>query len=344
MLLDDFDYDLPPELIAQEPATERARSRLLVVNRQSRKFDHCMFSEVVDLLPRDCLLVLNDTRVFPARVRGHKESGGRMEFLLLRRWPGPEETWEVMCKGAQGVKRGARVTFAPELSGTWISAPHDGRGVIQFSVKGDFFTLLERIGEIPLPPYIKRSPGIRREDAERYQTVYAQHAGAVAAPTAGLHFTPELLTAIQQRGVEVAFLTLHVGAGTFQPVRTEHIKDHQMEEEEYEINDDVVRRVNLAKGKGRKIIAVGTTSTRALESAWAAGQIRSGKHRSSLFIYPGFSFNVIDGLITNFHLPRSTLLMLVSALAGRELIVQAYQEAIAQRYRFYSYGDAMLIL
>ena len=344
MLLADFDYDLPPDLIAQEPILERTSSRLLVVDRQSRHFSHYRFGDVVNLLPSDCLLVLNDTRVFPARLRGHKESGGRLEFLLLRRLPGPDETWEVMCKGAQGVKVGTRVNFAPQLEGIWTSAPHDGRGVMRFLASSDFYLLLEQLGEIPLPPYIKRPRGHRPEDAERYQTVYARNVGAVAAPTAGLHFTPELLAAIRQRGMEVVFLTLHVGAGTFQPVRAEQVEAHVMEAEEYEIHEEVARRINIAKREGRKIIAVGTTSTRALESAWHEGNIRAGRRRSSLFIYPGFTFQVIDGLITNFHLPRSTLLMLVAAFASRDLILAAYQEAISQRYRFYSYGDAMLIL
>ena len=344
MLLADFDYDLPPDLIAQEPILERTSSRLLVVDRQSRHFSHYRFGDVVNLLPSDCLLVLNDTRVFPARLRGHKESGGRLEFLLLRRLPGPDETWEVMCKGAQGVKVGTRVNFAPKLEGIWTSAPRDGRGVMRFLASSDFYLLLEQLGEIPLPPYIKRPRGHRPEDAERYQTVYARNVGAVAAPTAGLHFTPELLAAIRQRGMEVVFLTLHVGAGTFQPVRAEQVEAHVMEAEEYEIHEEVARRINIAKREGRKIIAVGTTSTRALESAWHEGNIRAGRRRSSLFIYPGFTFQVIDGLITNFHLPRSTLLMLVAAFASRDLILAAYQEAISQRYRFYSYGDAMLIL
>ena len=344
MLLADFDYDLPPELIAQEPVRERSLSRLLAIDRVSRRMSHYQFSDIVHLLPEDCVLVLNDTKVLPARLRGHKESGGRIELLLLRRLPGEEEIWEVMCKGAQGMSVGMQISLAPELSATWVSTPRDGRGMIRFSAQGEFLAILERLGEIPLPPYIKRPPGNRPEDTERYQTVYARHIGAVAAPTAGLHFTPELLTAIRQRGVEIAFLTLHVGAGTFQPMRTEQVEAHVMEEEEYEINEDVARRINMAKRDGRIIIAVGTTSTRALESAWNDGYVRSGRRRSSLFMYPGFTFQVIDGLITNFHLPRSTLLMLVSAFAGRNLILEAYQEAIAQRYRFYSYGDAMLIL
>jgi len=344
MLLADFDYDLPPDLIAQEPILERTSSRLLAVDRQSCRLSHYRFSGIINLLPPDCLLVFNDTRVFPARLRGHKESGGRLEFLLLRRLPGPDETWEVMCKGAQGVKVGTRVNFAPKLEGIWTSAPRDGRGVMRFLASSDFYLLLEQLGEIPLPPYIKRPRGHRPEDAERYQTVYARNVGAVAAPTAGLHFTPELLAAIRQRGMEVVFLTLHVGAGTFQPVRAEQVEAHVMEAEEYEIHEEVARRINIAKREGRKIIAVGTTSTRALESAWHAGNIRAGRRRSSLFIYPGFTFQAIDGLITNFHLPRSTLLMLVSAFASRDLILAAYREAISQRYRFYSYGDAMLIL
>ncbi len=247
VLLADFDYDLPPELIAQEPVRERSLSRLLALDRVSRRMSHYQFSDIVHLLPEDCVLVLNDTKVFPARLRGHKESGGRIELLLLRRLPGEEEIWEVMCKGAQGMSVGMQISLAPELSATWVSTPRDGRGMIRFSARGEFLAILERLGEIPLPPYIKRPPGNRPEDTERYQTVYARHMGAVAAPTAGLHFTPELLTAIRQRGVEIAFLTLHVGAGTFQPMRTEQVEAHVMEEEEYEINEDVARRINMAK-------------------------------------------------------------------------------------------------
>ena len=345
VLLSDFAYELPAELIAQEPALERSSSRLLAVDRPSRHLYHYQFSKIVYLLPEGCLLVLNDTRVFPARLRGHKESGGRLELLLLRRLRGEDLVWEAMCKGGQNVKAGTRVAFSPDLSGIWLSAPSEGRGVIRFLVQGDFAGVLARVGEMPLPPYIKRTPGTRASDAERYQTVYARHAGAVAAPTAGLHFTPELLTDIRKRGVEVAFLTLHVGAGTFQPVRVEQVEKHAMEEEEYEISEDVAQRINEAKRAGRKVIAVGTTTTRALESAWDARDgVQSGRRRTSLFIYPGFTFHVVDGLVTNFHLPRSTLLMLVSAFAGRDLVLNAYQTAVAQRYRFYSYGDAMLIL
>ena len=344
MQIADFDYDLPPDLIAQEPVPERSHSRLLRVDRQFGNLSHHAFFDIGSLLPADCLLVLNDTRVFPARLRGQKESGGRVEVLLVHRLPGAGEIWEVLCKGAQNVRAGTRVHFAPELSATWCTAPSEGRGVLEFIPHADFISMLERYGEVPLPPYIKRTQGMRLEDRERYQTVYARYPGAIAAPTAGLHFTPELLAALQQQGIETAFITLHVGAGTFQPVRVEQIESHTMEEEEYEISAAVAERIHTAKKSGRKIIAVGTTTTRALESACDEnGVLQAGRRRTSLFIYPGFRFQVIDGLITNFHLPRSTLLMLVSAFAGRDLILRAYAEAVAQRYRFYSYGDAMLI-
>lgn len=345
MLLSDFDYDLPFELIAQEPESERSASRLLVVDRLSGQFAHHRFSDVVHFLPPDCLLVLNDTRVFPARLRGRKESGGSIEVLLLHRVGGAEETWEVLCKGAQNMRAGARLLFAPELSARWLSPPQEGRGTLRFFPQGDFQPLLERLGEVPLPPYIKRQPEARITDRDRYQTVYARHPGAVAAPTAGLHFTEDLLTVLRQRGIEIVFLTLHVGIGTFQPVRVEQVEAHKMEEEEYEISAAVAEGINTAKAAGRKIVAVGTTTTRALESACTSeGTVQAGRRHTDLFIYPGYRFRAIDGLITNFHLPRSTLLLLVSAFAGRDLILNAYAEAVSQRYRFYSYGDAMLIV
>jgi len=345
MLLSDFDYDLPSDLIAQEPAPQRASSQLLVVERRSGRLSHSHFSDLLHLLPPACLLVLNDTRVFPARLRGRKESGGAVELLLLHRVAGEGETWEVLYKGAQGMRAGSRLWFAPELSAEWCSTPRAGRGELRFFPREDLPALLERLGEIPLPPYIRRPAGSRTQDRERYQTVYARHPGAVAAPTAGMHFTEELLAALRQRGGETVFVTLHVGAGTFQPVRVEQVEQHRMEEEEYELSNAVAERINAAKVAGRKIIAVGTTTTRALESACPAdGKVQAGRRRTSLFIYPGYRFRMIDGLITNFHLPRSTLLLLVSAFAGRELILKAYAEAVARRYRFYSYGDAMLIV
>lgn len=268
-----------------------------------------------------------------------------VEVLLLRRVAGDGETWEVLCKGAQGMRPGSRLRFAPELWAEWLNAPREGRGVLRLFPQGDLHGLLERLGEVPLPPYIKRVPGGRTEDRERYQTVYAHHPGAVAAPTAGLHFTKELLAALRQRGIETVFITLHVGTGTFQPIRVEQIEKHKMEEEEYNLSEATAARITLAKSAGRKIFAVGTTTTRALESACTQeGKIQAGHRRTDLFIYPGYRFSVIDGLITNFHLPRSTLLLLVSAFAGRELVLKAYAEAVARRYRFYSYGDAMLIV
>jgi S-adenosylmethionine:tRNA ribosyltransferase-isomerase len=345
MLLADFDYDLPLDLIAQEPAPERTSSRLFVIDRANQQFSHARFADIPRLLPNDCLLGLNDTRVFPARLRGRKETGGVIEVLLLRKIEKVGEIWEVLCKGGQGIRPRARMRFSPELSAEWLDAPREGRGVLQFFARGDFWTVLERLGEVPLPPYIKRGAGGEEKDRERYQTVYARHMGAVAAPTAGLHFTEDLLNVVRQRGVETVFVTLHVGAGTFQPIRHEEIERHRMEEEEYVLTAEVAERINLAKHAGKKIIGVGTTTTRALESAATEeGVVRSGRHRTNLFIYPGYRFRVIDGLITNFHLPRSTLLLLVSAFAGRDLILKAYAEAVAQRYRFYSYGDAMLIL
>ncbi len=345
MLLSDFDYDLPLELIAQEPVPERASSRLLVIDRARQQLSHARFADIPRLLPHDCLLGLNDTRVFPARLHGRKETGGVVEVLLLRRVRRSGEVWEVLCKGGQSIRPRARMRFSPELSGEWLVAPREGRGVLQFFSRGDFWAVLERLGEVPLPPYIKRGTSEPHQDRERYQTVYARHLGAVAAPTAGLHFTEDLLNAVQQRGVETVFVTLHVGIGTFQPIRSEEIEHHSMEEEEYCLTEEVAERINLAKRAGKKIIAVGTTTTRALESAATEeGMVRPGQHRTTLFIYPGYRFRVIDGLVTNFHLPRSTLLLLVAAFAGRELTLKAYAEAVAHQYRFYSYGDAMLIL
>ncbi len=349
MPLSDFDYELPPELIAQAPAQERTSSRLLLIDRhaqqQAHQFSHHRFADLPSLLPPQSLLVLNDTRVVPARLQGHKETGGKIEVLLVRREPGKAEVWEVLCKGGQHVQAGARVEFSAELQAVWQTKPEAGRGNLEFFPQGDFRELLEQYGEMPLPPYIKRQPGGREEDRERYQTVYARSPGAVAAPTAGLHFTNALMQTLHQQGIETVFLTLHVGIGTFQPVRVNQVETHRMEKETFSISQEAAWQINQAKSAGRKIVAVGTTTTRALESACHPdGQLQAGEQHTQLFIYPGFRFQLIDGLITNFHLPRSTLLMLVSALAGRERILNAYAEAVVQRYRFYSYGDAMLIV
>ena len=346
MLLSEFDYELPDDLIAQEPAARRDGSRLLVVERRTGQLSHHAFTDLLHLLfPQDALLVFNDTRVIAARLQGRKESDGKVEILLLRRRTGEGEEWEVLCKGGQNARVGSSVYFGSELRAEWIDSPQNGRGVLRFFPQGDFSALVERIGAVPLPPYIKRSSHSYPEDRERYQTVYARHPGAVAAPTAGFHFTAALLSALQQRGIETVFITLHVGTGTFQPIRAEQIEAHQMEEEEYDISEEAATRINRAKWTGRRIIAVGTTSTRALEAASTPdGTIAAGRQRTNLFIYPGYRFRTVDSLLTNFHLPRSTLLLLVSAFTGRGMIRRAYAEAIIQRYRFYSYGDAMLIL
>lgn len=351
MRLTDFGYDLPGELIAQEPAEKRDGSRLMVVRRESESLAHHHFPDLVHLLPEGSLLVLNDTRVFLARLKGRKETGGEIEILLLRpfdqahdrRQPGAGEVWEVMVRAAARPRQDERVVFAPELWGKWEGEAHDGRWCLRFFAREDLFSVLERIGEVPLPPYIKRPAGLLPEDRDRYQTVYAKKVGAVAAPTAGLHFTPELLKTLQGQGMEVLFLTLHVGPGTFQPIRTEVLESHVMEGEEYEIDTEVADRISLAKAGRRKIIAVGTSTIRALESAGAQG-VRPGRARANLFIYPGYAFKIVDGLLTNFHPPRSTSLLLVSAFACRDLTLRAYEEAIVRRYRFYSYGDAMLVL
>ena len=345
MDLSDFDYDLPAELIAQEPAKQRDQSRLLCVGRGDPSLSHHRFSDLPGLLPKDCVLVLNNTRVIPARLRGKKTTGGKVELLLVRRTAAEGAVWQVLCKGGQKQKVGGRVNFTDNFWGKWVEAPQAGQGSMRFFPEKNFQQLVEQHGEVPLPPYIRRAPGRHAADRERYQTVYARQPGAVAAPTAGLHFTPALLDKLAQGGIQLCFVTLHVGLGTFQPIRVEQVETHTMGTESYEIDAATSECINTAKASGRKIIAVGTTTTRALESsAQQTGHVRPGPNQSELFIYPGYEFRVIDGLITNFHLPRSTLLLLVSALAGRERILHAYAEAVKQRYRFYSYGDAMLIV
>jgi S-adenosylmethionine:tRNA ribosyltransferase-isomerase len=357
MRLADFDYHLPRELIAQEPADKRDASRLMVVRRESGSLSHHCFSVLARLLPENSVVVLNNTRVFPARLRGRKETGGEIEILLLRpfdqaqgrpfgpRPPGEGEVWEVMVRVASRPRQGERVIFSPELWGEWEGQPYEGRWCLRLFAREDLFSVLERVGQVPLPPYIKRPEGLLPHDRDRYQTVYAKKVGAIAAPTAGLHFTSELLKTLPGQGIEVLFLTLHVGPGTFQPIRTEVVESHVMEEEEYEIEAEVADRISLAKAERRKIIAVGTSVTRALESAGTQeGVIRSGRARADLFVYPGYAFRIIDGLLTNFHPSRSTSLLLVSAFAGRDLIMRAYKEAVGQGYCFYSYGDAMLIV
>ncbi|HKP86364.1 MAG TPA: tRNA preQ1(34) S-adenosylmethionine ribosyltransferase-isomerase QueA [Blastocatellia bacterium] len=355
MLVSDFDYELPERLIAQEPAARRERSRLLVVDRAKAAFADSIFERLPQYLRSGDVLVLNNTRVFPARLigrrlrvtpRGETILGGRVEVFLVSQLE--PMVWEALVRPGKSLLPGARVEFARgKLAAEVIHWREFGRRIIRFESEGDFDEIVDRIGRTPLPPYIKRDEEDRL-DAERYQTVYARERGAVAAPTAGLHFTRELLDQARERGVEIVEITLHVGYGTFQPVRVERVEDHHVEPERYSIGEEAARAINRALDEGRRVIAVGTTTTRALESAARAAT----QHRvaaspraavTDLFIYPGFEFRVISGMVTNFHLPQSSLLMLVSAFAGRELVLEAYHHAVANEYHFYSYGDAMLI-
>ena len=335
---EDFDYALPPDRIAQHPVEPRDHAGLMVLHRDSGKLEHRRFYEVVDYLRRGDVLVINETRVFPARLVGKRPSGGKVELLLVR--PLGRDTWEALAKPGRKVRPGERLLFGEgKLTGEVVERTEDGKRVVRFS--GDIETL-RNLGQVPLPPYIRRSP--IPEDRERYQTVYARVEGSVAAPTAGLHFTEELLERLREKGVEVVPIVLHVGPGTFRPVRGE-VSEHRMEAEYYEVSPRAAEVVNLARGKGGRVVAVGTTSVRTLETvADEEGRVRPGSGWTELFIYPPYRFRVVDALITNFHLPRSTLLMLVAAFAGRERVLEAYREAVRLGYRFYSYGDAMLII
>jgi len=335
---EDFDYALPPDRIAQHPVEPRDHARLMVLHRDSGKLEHRRFYEVVDYLRRGDVLVINETRVFPARLVGKRPSGGKVELLLVR--PLGRDTWEALAKPGRKVRPGERLLFGEgKLTGEVVERTEDGKRVVRFS--GDIETL-RNLGQVPLPPYIRRSP--IPEDRERYQTVYARVEGSVAAPTAGLHFTEELLERLREKGVEVVPIVLHVGPGTFRPVRGE-VSEHRMEAEYYEVSPRAAEVVNLAREKGGRVVAVGTTSVRTLETvADEEGRVRPGSGWTELFIYPPYRFRVVDALITNFHLPRSTLLMLVAAFAGRERVLEAYMEAVRLGYRFYSYGDAMLII
>lgn len=336
----DFYYDLPKELIAQEPLAQRDMSRLMTLDRVTGAVGHYHFYDIESLLnPGDCL-ILNDSRVLPARIYGVKEpTGGHIEFLLLNQKSRDE--WEVILKPGRIAKPGARFVFGDGLlKAEILEVLEGGNRLVKFYYDGNFFQLLERIGEMPLPHYITH----KLEDKERYQTVYAKHPGSAAAPTAGLHFTPELLERIKKKGVKIGYVTLHVGLGTFRPVKTENIEDHVMHYEHYEMPQETADLINETKRSGGRVIAVGTTSCRTLETvAHSEGGIRAAEGWTGIFIYPGFEFKAIDGLITNFHLPESTLIMLVSAFAGREHVLNAYKEAIKEKYRFYSFGDAMFI-
>ena len=336
----DFYYELPPELIAQDPLKDRSSSRLMVLGRADGSIEHHVFREIIDYLyPGDCL-VINNTKVIPARLFGTKEgTQAGIELLLLKRLDG--DRWETLVKPGKKAKIGTKIQFGEGiLPGEIVDIVEEGNRIIQFSYTGIFEEILDQLGEMPLPPYITH----RLEDKQRYQTVYAKQEGSAAAPTAGLHFTPHLLEQIRKKGVEIAEVTLHVGLGTFRPVKVEQISDHHMHSEFYSLEQTQAEKINQAKAGGHRIIAVGTTSTRTLESvADADGYVKAASGWTQIFIYPGYHFRCIDGLITNFHLPESTLIMLVSALAGREHVLEAYAQAVQERYRFFSFGDAMYI-
>ena len=341
MTLKDFYYDLPAELIAQDPLAQRSNSRLMVIDRESGEISHKHFHDVIDYLnPGDCL-VINDTRVIPARLLGQKEdTGAAIEVLLLKRHD--DKTWETLVKPGKKARIGARISFGEgKLVGEVVDIVDEGNRLIRFSYDGIFEEVLDELGQMPLPPYITH----KLEDKERYQTVYAKHSGSAAAPTAGLHFTQELLDAIKQKGIEIARVTLHVGLGTFRPVKVENILEHHMHSEFYMIDEVAANTINAVKKNGGKVISVGTTSTRTLETAAAGdGTIKPCSGWTDIFIYPGYKFKCVDRLITNFNLPESTLLMLVSALYDREKILEAYKIAVEEKYRFFSFGDAMIIL
>ena len=336
----EFDFKLPNALIAQRPLNERDNSRLMVLDKITGEIKHNYFYDIVNHLNYGDCLVLNDTRVLPARLIGQKEaSGGRMEFLLLKRKQG--DTWEALARPGKRARIGNEFIFGGGLlKGKVIDITKSGTRILHFQYEGIFEQLLDKLGIMPLPPYITET----LKDRERYQTIYSKHSGSVAAPTAGLHFTGNLLNKLVNKGVEIVYITLHVGLGTFSPVKVENIQDHKMHSEFFLIDDGVVKTVNNIKSRGGKIIAVGTTSCRALESAASQeGKIINNSGWTDIFIYPGYKFKIVDKLITNFHLPKSTLLMLVSALCGRENILQAYNIAITEKYRFFSFGDAMFI-
>lgn len=336
----DFDYDLPQELIAQDPLEDRSSSRLMVLDKNTGAVEHHVFREITQYLrPGDCL-VLNNTKVIPARLFGVKEgTEAKIEILLLKRKE--NDIWEILVKPGKKAKPGTKIIFGEGLLvGEVIDVVEDGDRLIRFHYDGIFEEILDQLGQMPLPPYITH----QLKDKNRYQTVYAKHEGSAAAPTAGLHFTPELLDEIRAMGVEIAEVTLHVGLGTFRPVKVENVLDHHMHSEYYRIEQSEADKINLAKREGHRVISVGTTSTRTLESAAdEQGYLTAKSGWTDIFIYPGYQFKVIDGLITNFHLPQSTLVMLVSALAGREHILNAYKIAVEEKYRFFSFGDAMFI-
>lgn len=337
MLVTDFDYDLPQELIAQHPMEPRDHSRLLVVDKKTGEIEHKHFYDLVNYLKPGDVLVFNDTRVIPARLHGTKDTGAHVEVFLLTRRDATD--WEVLVRPGKKLQVGAKINFSDELSCEVIEHTDFGGRVVRFKYDGIFEEILDCLGETPLPPYITAP----LEDKERYQTVYNRERGSAAAPTAGLHFTKELLQKIKEIGYEEVFVTLHVGLGTFRPVSEAKIEDHKMHKEFYTVSQEAADAVNKAKAEGRRIIAVGTTAVRTLEAAGADGQLHAGSSWTNIFIYPGYKFRLVDDLVTNFHLPQSTLLMLVSTLSTREIMLQTYKKAVEEKYRFFSFGDAMFI-
>ena len=340
MKTSDFYYDLPQELIAQDPLEDRSSSRLLHLSMKDGSVEHRHFTDILDYLKEGDCLVVNDTRVIPARLYGHKEeTGALIEILLLKRKE--NDIWECLVKPGKKARPGAKLVFGDGiLKGEIIDVVEEGNRLIQFQYEGIFEEILDQLGEMPLPPYITH----KLEDKNRYQTVYAKNDGSAAAPTAGLHFTQELLQKVQEKGVKIAHVTLHVGLGTFRPVKVDDVENHHMHSEFYVVEEDQAKLINDTKKQGGRVISVGTTSCRTLESATDEdGVLHSGSGWTEIFIYPGYQFKMIDGLITNFHLPESTLMMLVSALAGKDRIMAAYEEAVKERYRFFSFGDAMFI-
>ena len=340
MKTSDFYYDLPEELIAQDPLENRSDSRLMVLDKETGAVSHHVFREIVDYLnPGDCL-VINDTKVIPARLIGEREgTGAKIEVLLLKRKTG--DVWETLVKPGRKAKPGTRIQFGGGLLvGEVMDIVDEGNRLIRFEFEGIFEEILDQLGQMPLPPYITH----QLKDKDRYNTVYATHSGSAAAPTAGLHFTPELLKTIEEKGIDIARVTLHVGLGTFRPVKVDDVENHHMHSEFYMIDEEAAEKINRAKENGKRVICVGTTSCRTIESAADEnGRLKSCSGWTEIFIYPGYQFKILDCLITNFHLPESTLIMLVSALAGKENVLAAYEEAVKERYRFFSFGDAMFI-
>ncbi|UPA30167.1 tRNA preQ1(34) S-adenosylmethionine ribosyltransferase-isomerase QueA [Terrisporobacter glycolicus] len=340
MKTSDFYFDLPEELIAQVPILDRSSSKLMVLDKETGEVSHKIFKDIIDYLnPGDCL-VLNDTRVIPARLIGSKEgTGGKIEFLLLKR--NEDDTWETLVKPGKRAKIGTRFSFGEgKLIAEVVGIGDDGARIVKFEYEGIFEEVLDELGNMPLPPYITE----RLEERERYQTVYSKHNGSAAAPTAGLHFTDELLQKMKDKGIDLAFVTLHVGLGTFRPVKVDDVLKHDMHSEYYMVTQEAADKINRAKENGKKVITVGTTSTRTIESvADENGKMKAASGWTKIFIYPGYKFKVVDNLITNFHLPESTLIMLVSALAGKENVLNAYNSAVENHYRFFSFGDAMFI-